>query len=198
MEEAHYKQIEAIKKLVSPKTIFADIGACRGDILKHLCNDCLRGYAFEPDPSNFSYLSKNFENKNVVIVNSAVSDVKMKIPFYVSESYVGNILGHDMDYRPFTKHIEIECTTLDDYFCDKDVDFIKMDVEGAEWKVFNGAKNILHEKNIVFQVEFHLDEDWHNRDMLYDIGYDIYTLDLQKISRDSKRIYQGIVAKDLI
>lgn len=195
MEESHYKQIDAIKKIVSRDAVFADIGACRGDILQFLCDNCSRGYAFEPDPLNFSYLKEKFAGRNVSLINNAIADKTGNIDFYTSGPYVGNIMGHDMDYRPFTKHIDVECVTLDGFFLDKNVDFIKMDVEGAEWKAFSGSMDILQNRNIVFQVEFHLDEDWDNRKMLYDIGYEIYTLDFYKLPRDSKRIYQGIVAK---
>ena len=197
MEESHFKQIDAIKKITTKDTVFADIGACRGDILKFLCDNCGNGYAFEPDPTNFNHLKSSFQDKNIELVNKAVSDSNGKIPFYTSTNYVGNILGHDMDYRPFTTHIDVECVTLDDFFLDKKIDFIKMDIEGAEWRAFSGAVNLLRNKNVIFQVEFHLDEDWGKRGILYDNGYEIYTLDFQKLSHDNKRIYQGLVAKSL-
>ncbi len=195
MESAHKDQLNAIKKIVNSKSVFIDIGACKGDILQFLCDNCMYGYAFEPDARNFEYLLKKYDKKNVTILNKVVSNCDNIVRFYPSGEYVGNILGHDMDYKKYNQSVEIESVSLDDFLKNIDVDFIKIDCEGAEWMIFDGAKETLNKKNIIFQVEFHLDEDWNKRTILYDYGYDIYTLDFKKIGRNDKRIYQGIVSK---
>jgi FkbM family methyltransferase len=195
MEQAHYKQIEAIRKITSKNTVFADIGACKGDILGVLCDSCNKGYAFEPDINNFHILQEKFNGKSVEILNVVVSNINDKIKFYNRGDYIGNILGHDMDYRKYSSYVLVDSVTIDSFFADKEIDFVKMDIEGAEWMAFEKAQETLKNKNIVFQVEFHLDEDWNKRHMLYDLGYDVFTLDFQKLDRSSKRIYQGIVAR---
>ena len=196
MEPWQFKQIEALKKILTDDTIYIDIGACRGELLSFLSTNCKYGYAVEPEPNNFLFLQQYFSRPNIQLINKIVSDISGPVKFFTHQTHMGNILGHNMDYIPFKDYVYIESITLDNFFKDKAIDFVKLDVEGAEWKVFEGAKNILEQRNIVWQVEFHLDEDWHLRNILYDYGYNIYSLDLKKLSKDSPRPYQGIVSKN--
>ena len=196
MEPWQFKQIEALKKILTDDTIYIDIGACRGELLSFLSTNCKYGYAVEPEPNNFLFLQQYFSRPDIQLINKIVSDISGPVKFFTHQTHMGNILGHNMDYIPFKDYVYIESITLDNFFKDKAIDFVKLDVEGAEWKVFEGAKNILEQRNIVWQVEFHLDEDWHLRNILYDYGYNIYSLDLKKLSKDSPRPYQGIVSKN--
>ena len=50
--------------------------------------------------------------------------------------------------------------------------------------------------NIVYQVEFHLDEDWHKKEILYENNYSIYDLNFNKLSTTDKRPYQALLIKD--
>lgn len=38
-----------------------------------------------------------------------------------------------------------------------------------------------------------LDEDWHNREILFDNNYEIYTLDFKKLKHTDQRLYQAIL-----
>jgi len=196
VEYWQYHQINALKKFVNSDMIYADIGACRGEILQFFMNTCSYGYAFEPDVENCKYLNDTFDMSKITLVPKVVSDIDGIVDFYNSSSHVGNILGHSMDYTPYTEKISMESITLDTFFKDLKIDLIKIDVEGAEWKIFEGASNLLRDRNIIFQVEFHLDEDWHKRNILYDYGYSIYDLNMNKLKYEDKRIYQAIVIKN--
>jgi hypothetical protein len=77
----------------------------------------------------------------------------------------------------------------------KNWEVLIVDVEGAEWDLFEGAQNLLKTKDILWQVEFHLDEDWHRREILFENGYSIYDLDFRKLSKDDARPYQAILSK---
>lgn len=195
MEPWQLKQIDSLKKILTHDMVYADIGACRGELLSFLSSHCKYGYAFEPEPNNFNFLQQHFTKSNIELINKIISDVSGPVKFFTHQTHMGNILGHNMDYVPFKDHIYIDSITLDNYFQDKIIDFIKLDVEGAEWKVFEGSRDILDRNNIIWQVEFHLDKDWHRRSILYDYGYNIYNLDLTKLSKDSSRPYQGIISK---
>jgi hypothetical protein len=64
------------------------------------------------------------------------------------------------------------------------------------WDLFEGARKLLKERNIVWQVEFHLDQNWHKRCILTEYGYSIYDLQLNKLSDDAARPYQAILLKE--
>jgi len=87
-------------------------------------------------------LKKNVEingYKNVELVQRAVSNKTGKIKLYLCEDNTGDHRIYDLhDER---KSIEIEAIRLDDYFKNYNgaVDFIKMDIQGAEGGQFKGC-----------------------------------------------------------
>lgn len=200
MEDAQIIQINVLEDVIQSHWVCADIGACKGEILSFLSEKSAFCYAFEPDDSNFKYLTKTFKDKNVELNDSVVSDVDGHVDFYKGRSHVGNILGHDMSYNKMHNPQSKNSITLDTFFENKQVDFIKLDVEGAEWRVFEGAKKILKERNIIWQVEFHLCEDWNKRDILFDSGYSIFHIieknEIKKIDKTHQRVYQALLKKE--
>jgi FkbM family methyltransferase len=113
-------------------------------------------HAFEPSSQNFNWLKKNIalnNCKNVTVNKLALADFQGQL------SLNRDHLHPDMDGHFFVQRIsesplasqgtiieEISCTTLDDYWkqaCGgviEPVDFIIIDVEGAELAVFEGAR----------------------------------------------------------
>jgi FkbM family methyltransferase len=201
MDEWVIRQIQGISRVIQPDWHYADIGACRGELLHYFQQVMSYGYAFEPDNENHDYLrsviraTDGWSFPRVELIKSAVSDVDGTVKFYNAASHLGSLLNHDMSYNPYTSYVEVPCLKLDSFFADKQVDFIKVDIEGAEWTLFEGARKLLKERNIVWQVEFHLDEDWHKRSILAEYGYSIYDLQLNKLSDDAVRPYQAILLK---
>ena len=64
-------------------------------------------------------------------------------------------------------------------------------------KVLAGAKNLLENRDIIWLIEFHVNEEWDNRKMLYDLGYEIYDRDtFEKLDRDIPRTYQAFVCRE--
>jgi FkbM family methyltransferase len=198
MEEWQYKQINALKKIIQPDWTYLDIGCATGEMLSFFIDKMPSGYAFEPQPNNYYYLVNKFGHiKNTKIIQKAVSDINGPSDFWThpTSTHEGNLLGHNTSYIKYSdsNKITVECITLDNFLSTHNADLIKIDVEGAEWKIFKGAKETLKKQNIIYQVEFHLDEDWHNRDILYDNGYEIYTLDFNKLNRAENRPYQALL-----
>lgn len=146
-------QSEQIKKLCHHDWHFADIGACVGEVLGTLESIMSFGYAFEANKSSYDYLIDVYRKSNLVIENLAIANKNGSIEFYNDPStHDGNLLGHDMSYNNLDAYNVVNCCTLDSYFKDKRIDFIKMDVEGAEWKVFEGAGELLRDRNVLWQV----------------------------------------------
>lgn len=113
-------------------------------------------YAFEPDPDNYGLLLKNIRlNRcaNTVAEKKAVTDTAGALKLHVSELNRG-------DHRIFggsgRRSINIEGVPLDAYFGGgKQVDFIKMDIQGAEALAIKGMKLTLQSNpGIKLLVEF--------------------------------------------
>jgi len=153
-------ETELVKKEIKKGDVVLDLGANIGYytlIFAKLVGKRGKVFAFEPDPTNFSLLKKNVEMngyKNVELVQKAVSNKTGKIKLYLCEDNKG-------DHRIYNSHdgrqsIEIEAIRLDDYFKNYNgaVDFIKMDIQGAEGGAIQGMFNLLKKNNVKIITEF--------------------------------------------
>jgi len=104
--------------------------------------------AIEPEPNNLSFLQRNIEAnglKNVVVVPRGLWGQKGRLKLYLSEclarhSFWAQWAGSD-------ESMEIEVDTLDDILRElgiKRVDFIKMNIEGAEVEALKGMEETLN------------------------------------------------------
>ena len=129
--------------------------------------------AIEADPGNFDLLSRNIGlNKlsNVIALNYAAYSEEKKIKLYSpsgggeeSSSYTKyNTIMLDRA-RDDEKFVEVKANTLDYLLLSKNmirqeekVNWIKIDVEGAEYEVLKGAKDILSKSsNVTLLIEIH-------------------------------------------
>lgn len=154
-------ETELVKNEIKRGDVALDIGANIGYytlIFAKLVGEEGKVFAFEPDPNNFALLKKNVEinrYKNVILVQKAVSNKTEKIRLYLSARSVG-------DHRIYNSYdgresIEIEAITLDDYFANYNgnIDFIKMDIQGAEGGALQGSSNLIKKnKNLKIVTEF--------------------------------------------
>lgn len=153
-------ETELIKKEIKEGDIVLDLGANIGYyilILAKLVGKNGKVFAFEPDPDNFAILKKNIEingYKNVTLIQKAVSNKTGKEKLYLSKYNKGAQTIYDKDDN--SEFIEVESIRLNDYFKNNNrVDFIKMDIEGAEDLAIRGMPLILKDnKNIKILTEF--------------------------------------------
>src|SRR5918995_324176 len=127
--------------------------------------------AIEAHPGNFEMLNRNIKLNqltNVIPLNYAVYSKETKIKLYLPDEESGYTMHHSiMSNYVFTKYkdktedkfVEVNANTLD-YFLQlegiTDVNWIKIDVEGAEFEVLKGAHNVLsNSKNISLLIEVH-------------------------------------------
>ena len=142
-------ETQLVTDTVRPGDTVLDIGANIGYytlILAKCVGEQGRVYAFEPDPSNFALLKKNVEANgysNVVLEQKAVSDRSGSIRLYLSQD-------HKADHRTYDsgdgrEYLDVESVRLDEYFKDYQglIGFVKMDVQGAEAGVIEGARSLL-------------------------------------------------------
>ncbi len=103
-------------------------------------------FAFEPEPRNFDLLCRNLEAngcRNVTPVRKALLNRRGVGTLSISHDSSG---GHFIEIsRASGECVEVETTTLDDYFRGKSsrLDVIKMDTQGAEASIFQGMPGLL-------------------------------------------------------
>ena len=149
---------------MSKKGIFIDIGANTGYYTLNIASKLKESkiISIEADPNTFKILRKNCEiNKfsNAEIYNIACSNYDGKIDFFKTEKHSGiNSILELSEQNNCTK-ISIKSNTLDNILNSrfKQIDWIKIDVEGAELSVLEGAEETLnHTKHIIIEVHEHI------------------------------------------
>lgn len=143
--------------------IYCDVGACKGEYTDFFTKIAVEGkvFAFEINPKNYNSLLK-YESKNCKIEKLAVTNTNGEIiDVYgnYTDDYQSSIFNYDVGYKPLEIIDRVETITLDKYFENQKVDFIKIDVEGAEFQVIQGALNTIRNCKLVI-IECHFDEDW--------------------------------------
>ncbi len=118
-------------------------------------------YAFEPDVSVIDTLIKNIETyqmTNVELFKKAVWDSNGFLEFFTDGGMGGRL---ENNYRNQDPTI-VETIRLRDFIGQKYVDFLKMDIEGAEFVVIKDCEPVLKQIDNIF-IEYHgmNDEEQH-------------------------------------
>ncbi|MEO6837853.1 MAG: FkbM family methyltransferase [Ginsengibacter sp.] len=106
---------------------------------------------FEPDAKNFDLLQRNITShqlKNVEAKEEAVWVENTSLNF-IQDGNMGSKIGEAKSSHSVT----VKATRLKD-FLDKKVDFLKMDIEGAEYNVLKDISDSLKNVNKMF-IEYH-------------------------------------------
>jgi FkbM family methyltransferase len=152
-------------KTVKPGDIVVDVGANIGYytlIAADLVGKEGMVYAFEPEPSNYKLLTKNVEInnfRNVTLIQKAVSEEMGRIKLYLDKVNLGApSFSEENIFIERGSYIDVKTISLDDFFenhkKEENLNFIKIDAEGAEGLIVNGARNILQQNNPKILMEF--------------------------------------------
>ena len=143
---------------------YLDIGANIGlTVIPIAQNPQVACCAFEPEPTNFRYLSENvFLNcraGNVRLLNFALYDRNATLPFEIAERHSGDHrislvdVEGELDEQG-RKKISIPAKRLDDVLTDITMPLaVKIDVQGAEPFVFSGGQKTLSQASLM-SLEF--------------------------------------------
>ena len=181
----------AILQLVKPGYFCADIGAHIGYmilLMAKLVGEQGRVYSFEALPENAHVLERNVAingwQKRVDVENRAVSDRSQTecVVHRGRTSFESSLMGGD-----YGESFTVPATALDDYFAYRSqLDFIKMDIEGAEARAMLGMKKILTRTRPVILLEVH-DAGWAALDELLAADYVLHYLELKPVTSDQMR-----------
>lgn len=159
-------EIDCIQKLIKEGDTVVDIGSHKGAYLYFLRKAVGASgtvHVFEPQSILYQYLKEVcswFGWTNVFINHSALSsDHQLKtlqIPVKKGKSTSpGASLSIEYENEDSVKKELVNCTTLDDYLKEKNQrpTFLKIDVEGHEWDVLQGAKEFIAQEMPTLLIE---------------------------------------------
>jgi FkbM family methyltransferase len=115
-------------------------------------------WAFEPSPGNFQMLQYNLAQNgctNVIAEQVAVSAKTEKVMLFHSNIHHGDHRIYDPGMDRYDV-LSIQAVALDDYFVAKrSIDFIKMDIQGAEGLALAGMRKLIQgSPDLVILMEF--------------------------------------------
>lgn len=135
---------------------YLDLGAYRGDTVEEFITHCGGKYnsiiAFEPDRRTYKKLCEYIQNiPDAVAYQNAVYSKNTTLIF-------SNKAGRQSTIS--SEGIEIEALTVDTVCDGKEITYIKMDVEGAEYDALEGSKETLKNKKPMLNIAlYHRSED---------------------------------------
>ena len=142
-------------------SVWIDVGAHKGDILREMLTSAPEAefLAFEPIPKFYQILKNKFPGSNVHVFNMALSDHAGRVSFNFVTTNPGYSGFKQREYPSEAETIEeifVKTETLDSIMQNMNlgkVNFIKIDVEGAELEVLSGSIETLrsYKPIIVFE-----------------------------------------------
>ncbi len=147
-----------MKDILKPSSNCIDVGCHKGEIMDVILKYAPSGthFGFEPIP----YLNKNLHSKygsKVKIYNYALADFEGTSTFNLVDS---NPAYSGLKKRKYDKveqdsKIEVSVKKLDDVIAhDIKIDLIKIDTEGAEYQVLQGARKLIEKNKPAIIFEF--------------------------------------------
>jgi FkbM family methyltransferase len=146
---------------INPGDVVLDVGANMGVFSRYaIANGAKKVYSFEPIQENYDLLKKNSNEFPIVPFSFAISNKNGTENFHIDSTEGGHtILDKDPNNSRTDEIREIDCYTLDylfkgNWIPDK-IDFLKIDVEGAEIKVLEGISDENLGKINKIAIEWH-------------------------------------------
>ncbi len=150
--------LKIMKKVIGPTSNCVDVGCHKGEILRFMIRQAPQGkhYAFEPIPAYYQQLKRQYASR-VQVLPYALSDQTGQAEFCFvknAPAYSGlkpRVYGNII---PQIEKISVNLRKLDDLVPENfQLDFIKIDVEGGEFDVLKGAREVLKRSHPVIIFE---------------------------------------------
>lgn len=147
--------IRVLEKALQPTSNCIDIGCYRGEILRHMVRLAPDGHVFavEPCPYHHDFLTKKFPK--VQFFQAALGDSPGFATFHFDREYParsGLLTGKDAGGQ--MEEIQVRVEKLDNLIPENlKIDLIKIDVEGAEYPVISGGRNLIKRSRPVIIFE---------------------------------------------
>lgn len=144
-----------ISSVVRPGDVCLDVGANFGWYTTLLGRLCAEGevHAFEPLPDIYNELKQNWqlagEPENVCLNNMALGDEERLIDIHRFVNLSSGFSSFSIDGKDDYETFSVPMTTLNSYLAERkmrDIDFMKIDVEGAELMFLHGATRLFEQR----------------------------------------------------
>jgi len=207
IKKNYEEELELLDKIVSKDLESIDVGVYKGIYTYRLSQLSKHVHSFEPNPLLFPYLKKNLKklSKNITLYNNALSneiiETDLKIPKrsktlsknnYEERYKLGCGTIHKKNLLLNEEFITFRVKTerLDNIIIDNNIGFIKIDVEGHEKNVLEGAKALIakNKPNLLVEIEErHSNEKVENTiNYINALGYKSYYLEKLNLISTSK------------
>jgi FkbM family methyltransferase len=150
-----------LSQILKPDSNCIDVGCHKGEIMDEIIKNASNGehFGFEPIPYLFNNLLTKYKNKKVTIYPYALSNIEGKSQFNLvttNPAYSG-LMKRNYDRPEEDTTIDVEVKLLDNLIDPTlKIDFIKIDTEGAELLVLQGASSIMTKWKPTVLFEFGL------------------------------------------
>lgn len=202
---ARSKDEKLLTQILNPGENVVDVGANIGNItLKSasLVKETGRVFSIEPHPSTFSYLKSNVDFndfQNIELFNCGLGDVAKSSTISDRNSDDQNRIQDDE-----ASGVQVEIRRLDDLIpSDIDISLLKIDTEGYEKFVLDGAPSTLSRTNtVIIEIsDEHFKDFGYSSKEVFDIlesaGFDLHRIEDGKlITFDSNG--QAMVCEDIV
>jgi FkbM family methyltransferase len=182
--------------VIDPNRVAVDVGAHTGRYTALLARAAREVLAFEPDEGLAAYIAKA-RYRNVTVYRAALSNACMERDLFVpvrdgrAALALASLEPEVSGMQTATRRVR--ATTLDT-LAERDIGFVKIDVEGHELSVLRGARKLIERQKPLFLVEA---EDRHRpgavaavREFFAEFGYSGFfifgarTHDISEIAAD--------------
>ncbi|TCC92260.1 FkbM family methyltransferase [Pedobacter frigiditerrae] len=135
---------------LKPGDVFFDVGANVGSYTLLASGSCgAKSISFEPIPATYAILKQNIYLNNlndlVTSENKGVGSKNEVLYFTATEDTTNHIVLANQEIE---HTISVPIVTLNDYYLHQKPNLIKIDVEGFETEVLNGATEILKDNEL--------------------------------------------------
>jgi FkbM family methyltransferase len=205
-------EIEFVRQMVKPGQTVLDIGANIGFFtinIAALVGETGKVYAFEPLDMNAELLQRSIDenhfSERVVLECAALGDAAgpTKILFLTQRTNSGGVhlFQHDEEVPEGHQIKEVPMLSLDTYPLRRPVDFIKIDIEGAEPLALRGGDALLRTDRPVIMSEIHPQlirsiSGCSPAEFIAEMderGYDCYLLDEGEITQQIRDVHDARV-----
>ncbi len=189
IREIHLEDEYRLNYFILPDhSIIIDIGAHIGIFSIYCSKMSKKIYAYEPVTSNYYLLKKNINlnslGAKIIPLDSAISDEQENLRIFLSNE---NMATHSI-FKKSKDYMDFKAITLEDVIIENKIhkcDLLKIDTEGAEYKILFGLPNKYFERIERIFLEYHDFTENHQHGEIIELlkkkGYNTFSLEIDDL-----------------